>query len=235
MTQYSYPWTAVAGDRTRTADTAADIYNSLNPTGVMDGLTCALSGGNVTVSAGTANVEGRYYRNTATVTLTPEASKKSYVVLRMDATSRDVSVALLAGTNTALPTLTQTAALYEVALAAVDTTLVPATVTDTRYDASVCGVLAPRGLDSGWLVAGIVNYRKIGSTVYAQWYRNTNIAAGATVTVGTLPAGYRPTMTTAVSCSRALQGGTVSNTGVISITNSDSVATTHFGSVTFAI
>lgn len=236
MTEYSYPWTAVAGDRTRTADTAADVYGSLVATGVIDGLTSALNGANVDVAAGVAMVEGRYYRNTATVSLTPDASKKSYVVLRMTSASKEVVLAMLAGSAGAYPALTQSAGVYEIAIAAVDTTVAPVTVTDTRADTTLCGLYAKPGHDTGWLVDGIVNYRKVGNTVYAQWYRNTNITAGSAATIGTLPAGYRPTVGQwAVSCSRKLQTGVVNTDGTIVITNSDTANQTHFGSATFVI
>ena len=90
-------------------------------------------------------------------------------------------------------------------------------------------------VDSGWLESGILYYRQIGPVVYVKWYRNTNINAGATVVVGTLPAGYRPSGTQAVSCSRALQDGYIATDGTVNITNSDSVGRNHFGSANFVL
>lgn len=195
MTQLSYPWVSTAGDRVIHVDDLVDIANSQFPTGVYDGLTVTADGSNLSVAEGTACIAGVFYRNTAAVSLTPAASTKSYVVVRLTAADRAVVLAMLAGSAGAFPTLTQTTAVYEIALASVDTS-VATTPTDTRYDTALCGVYANPNHDSGWkqIVAGssTVNYRKIGSVVYVHASYSAAVPENSVYSGPTLPAGFRP-------------------------------------------
>lgn len=209
MTQLSYPWVSTAGDRVIKVGDLADIFNSQFPTGVFDGLTVSADVANLVVAAGAACVNGIMYRNTDDVTLTPAVSAKSYVVLRLTAADRAVVVAMLAGSAGAYPVLTQTDAVYEIALAKVDTS-VNNTPTDTRSDPSVCGIIAPRGYRrplmqgvslvtwvSGWTGAN-ASLSRDGDTVAFHIYGSWGFGAvvpttgAVSIIVATIPEAYRP-------------------------------------------
>ena len=235
MTQLSYPWVSTASDRVIHVDDLTDLTNSQFPTGVFDGLTVTADGGDLSVSAGTACVNGVLYRNTAAVTLTPAASTKSYVVLRLTAANREVVLAMLAGSSSAYPTLTQTAAVYEIALASVDTS-VSTTPTDTRYDTTLCGVYAQPGHDTGWTqvvsTSLTLNYRRIGKQVFVRFEVNGGILANSTYTwADVIPAALRPTSFVALSSYGAAYGRSKSAatiTGSITVTNHENVTVSYF-------
>ena len=227
----SFPWASVGGDRPVSDAMDAAYYAAVHGNIVLHGLQPTVSGTNVSVSAGTAVVQGRVVHVDAPVTLTPTVNTRARVVLRLDLTNRTASVAL-SGTTTSYPSLTRTGSTWEMGLGTADTTGALA-VTDTRTNFDLCGIY-----DTGWLKTGIVNYRKVGKTVYCDWYRSTSIAAGAGVTIGTLPVGYRPANSTACAIkgdSNKVHHGVISIDGAISVTNTASTAGTHYGSATFVI
>ena len=149
MTKTSFPWASVAGDRTRTAAEAATIYAALTPTCVLDGLVVTVDGSNLAVSAGSACIEGHYFISDAAESLTPTASMKAYVVLKLDTANRTVTLELHDGSASALPELSRAGAIYEIGLASVDTTGAGLVVTDTRFDPSLCGLFSRPGIDTG--------------------------------------------------------------------------------------
>lgn len=111
----------------------------------------------VSVGSGTALIQGRYYQNSAALTLTIPTADSSYpridrVVVRLNTTpNRTVVAAVVQGSpavSPAAPALTRTAETYEISLAQVRveagvTSIAGEKVTDEREDATLCGPAAP--------------------------------------------------------------------------------------------
>lgn len=106
---------------------------------------------NVLVGTGAALIKGRVYRNTTTKTTTIDAAdganpRYDIIVLELSTAAQTIRVAVVKGTaaaTPALPTLTQTAATYQVALAYVYvgagvTTIASGRIIDTRVFAETC-------------------------------------------------------------------------------------------------
>jgi hypothetical protein len=116
------------------ADTTEEQYSRLfarlADNGVASGLTVSASGGmNLDVAIGSAIVQGFFYENTisAKSLVVPTASgsypRKDYVLLRLDLSANSVTAVVKSGTadvgGGTLPTLTQTASLWEYPIAVV--------------------------------------------------------------------------------------------------------------------
>jgi len=167
MAEFSFPFdVSVAGDRTVTADTFGTMLNAIATNGVVkdadNGLEVTQSGTpamSVAVNTGRAfvghNSKRRFYRNTASLTLTIEAADSSnprddLIVLEMkEATgTRSVSLAVVKGSaagSPSDPSLTQTEATYQHAIARVRvgtsvSTIVNANITDLRATNGYAGV-----------------------------------------------------------------------------------------------
>lgn len=141
MAEKSWPWLAVGGDRTVTADMERQAQADAGFIGVIGGLTPTKNGTSVTVAAGSAIINGVMYVLDALTSVTPSAgTRKDYIILRYSAANRAVNLVVLEGTSGAFPTLTQTTAVYEVALASVDNSSGAFVVADTRADATLCGI-----------------------------------------------------------------------------------------------
>ena len=139
----SFPWASVGGDRPVSDTMDAAYYAAVHGNIVLNGLQPTVSGTNVSVSAGTAVVQGRVVNVDAAVTLTPTVNRRARIVLRLDLTNRTAEVAL-SGTTTSYPSLTRTGATWEMGLGTVDTTAATV-VADTRHDFALCGIV-----DTGW-------------------------------------------------------------------------------------
>lgn len=106
------------------------LFARLADNGVASGLTISASGGmNIAVATGSAIVQGFFYENLTTAkTLTVTAAngtyqRKDYVILKLDLAANSVTAVLKNGTADAgggtLPTLTQTASVWEYPIAVV--------------------------------------------------------------------------------------------------------------------
>ena len=151
---------SVSGDRTYKAEDWAAYFSSFIGNGVFASPSSNLqvvagSGMNVAVSAGSAWINGYFYRNTDALTVTIGTAdgvlaRIDRIVLRLDFTNRVLSVQKKVGTQSmtpVAPTLTRDADIYELALADVlvsagATEITQAKITDKRFDTTVCGVVA---------------------------------------------------------------------------------------------
>ena len=172
MAEFSFPFdVSVAGDRTVTADTFGTMLNAMVTNGVVkdadNGLAITQSGTpamSVAVNTGRAFVghtsKRRYYRNTASLTLTIEAADSSnprddLIVLEMkEATgTRSVALAVVKGTaagSPSDPSLTTTEATFQFAIARVRvgagvSTIVNANITDLRSTNGFAGMALGTG------------------------------------------------------------------------------------------
>lgn len=159
MAEYSFPWeVVVAGDREVAAATERRVIADYGFIGVVGGLVPTKNGtGSVDIAAGSAIVKDARYANTATLNLVPPAgTRKDFVVVRYTAADRAIVAAVLQGTSGAFPALTQTAAVYEIAIASIDNSGGAFVVTDTRTVPNLC--VMPRKHDIGepFMFAGTV-------------------------------------------------------------------------------
>ena len=206
MAEHSYPWEEiVAGDR----DVAAAVERQFNAApgfiGVEGGLAPTKDGATVRISPGAALINGVRYINDAELVLTPAAgTRKDYVVIRYTAADRVAVAAVLEGSSSAFPALTQTSAVYEIAIASVDNSAGAFTVLDTRDAPGLCrmadfihtvGAAGEPAFQNSW-----VNFS--GANGPAQFAKSAGglvtvmgvIKSGtvSTVPAFTLPAGFHP-------------------------------------------
>lgn len=145
-------------DRSANAETLAAYLAGFFGNGVLmqedTSLQVAPSGGmNVQIRAGVGNINGKTIINDAAEIVTLAASNASLaridrVVFRLDERNRLMEFDVLTGTPASSPkppTLTQTAAIYELCLAEIripaGATIIAANyITDTRLNPSLCGV-----------------------------------------------------------------------------------------------
>ena len=152
-----------APDRVYTSEAFARLFRTIMRDGIVhnDGDELAVSptvpaAMSVNVGTGMALVQGRYYINSADLTLTVEAADPSYpridrVVVRADLVGRTVHAVVKKGTAAASPVappLTRTAEIWELSLAQVRveagaTSILSAKITDERGNMSLCGVACP--------------------------------------------------------------------------------------------
>ena len=155
MSESSGFFISKGGDRKYTTDWLAKYIHALVTTGVYNdecGVTAG-TGMTVSVAAGRAWIEGYLYLLDAPKTLTisnADASngRKDIVVLRLDLTTRTITVQVIEGTPSAAPTapaITRTADIYDLELAEISipagtSAITQALITDKRLDDTVCGV-----------------------------------------------------------------------------------------------
>jgi len=150
MAQNSGIFTSTGGDRAYTTLQLATFYKGMMTTGVypsyLNELAVAVVGSTMAVSIATggAILEGYTYNNSASTTLTHDASDPTnaridLVILRLDLTAsvRSIVLAILKGTaagSPVAPTLTQDATTWEISLASVAIAALATTVvvTDAR-------------------------------------------------------------------------------------------------------
>ena len=167
-----------APDRVYTSEAFARLFRTIMRDGVVhnDGDELAVSptvpaAMSVNVGTGMALVQGRYYINSADLTLTVEAADPSYpridrVVVRADLVGRTVHAVVKKGTAAASPVappLTRTAETWELSLAQVRveagaTSILSEKITDERGNVNLCGVACPAYVPSSQLeVVGAVD------------------------------------------------------------------------------
>jgi microcystin-dependent protein len=106
MAEFSFPWTAVSGDRTITSAQQQAMNAAMVANGALKAFAGSVAGTTLSVTAGAAMINGAYYDvGTATITrsLSGVGGATAYVYLRYDTTARSISLLVSA---TAAPTRT---------------------------------------------------------------------------------------------------------------------------------
>lgn len=147
------------GDRLYNADDISRFFYKLISDGVLDSpatnlMVSSRSGMTVQVLQGYGMINAKYVLLTSPEDITLDAAdialpRVDRVVLRLDITNRQITVAAKKGTPAASPTppsLTRSGAIYElslakIAVAANATAIAQADITDERPDESVCGYI----------------------------------------------------------------------------------------------
>ena len=145
---------SVNGDRKYNADQMSEYFRGIVSQGVFQHLDSGMAvsagtGLSVSVAAGRAIIQNRWVQNSAALNLTISDASETYgrkdaVVIRLDKSSRAISIAVKTGTPAAspvAPSMTRGETTYEMALAYVNVAAGASsvTVTDKRSDSSVCG------------------------------------------------------------------------------------------------
>lgn len=126
---------------------------SVDDSGNME-LKVSVSGKALKVAAGFAVLQGFFYYNDSELTLTPTPNSNyariDRVVVRLDISSQKINTVLktgTAGSNPKAPDLQRDNLIYEVSLAQVKISTAGAlTVTDERFNQSLCGAIRPKNL-----------------------------------------------------------------------------------------
>ena len=145
---------SVNGDRKYNAEQMSEYFRGIINEGVyqhLDGGLAVTAGTGlaVNVAAGRAIIQNRWIQNSAAMSLTIAAASETYarkdaVVIRLNWSSRSISIAVKTGTPAAspvAPSMTRNSTTYEMALAYVNVAAnaTSVTVTDKRSDSTVCG------------------------------------------------------------------------------------------------
>lgn len=155
MTQYSFPWNDVHGDRLYDADDFMRFFAAFLKTGVVmsykGGLRVrsAQDGMNIQVGSGSAVIEGRSYLNDADIGIQVNVASSiqdrvDSIVLRMDKNARTTQLFYKQGDTT----VARNDTTYELQLAKISvktnaTQITDADITDMRSDFTVCGWSTP--------------------------------------------------------------------------------------------
>ena len=155
MTQYSFPWNDVNGDRLYDAEDFMRFFAAFLKTGVVmsfkDGLKIqsAQNGMNIQVGAGSAVIDGGSYLNDEAIAIQVNVASSiqdrvDSVVLRMDKNARATQLFYKAGDTT----VARNDTVYELQLATISVKtnaiqITDADITDMRSDPTVCGWSTP--------------------------------------------------------------------------------------------
>ena len=167
---------SVNGDRKYNAEQMSEYFRGIINEGVyqhLDGGLAVTAGTGlaVNVAAGRAIIQNRWVQNSAAMSLTIAAASETYarkdaVVIRLNWSSRAISIAVKTGTPAAspvAPSMTRNSTTYEMALAYVNVAAnaTSVTVTDKRSDSTVCGWVTVAQSTSGEVDA-MLNDMKTG-------------------------------------------------------------------------
>lgn len=155
MTQYSFPWNDVNGDRLYDADDFMRFFAAFLKTGVVmsfkDGLRVrsAQNGMNIQVGSGSAVIDGGSYLNDEAIGIQVNVAssiqeRMDSVVLRMDRNARATQLFYKPGDTT----VARNDTTYELQLATISvktnaTQITDADITDMRSEPTVCGWSTP--------------------------------------------------------------------------------------------
>ncbi|WP_259751493.1 hypothetical protein [Lactococcus lactis] len=155
MTQYSFPWNDVNGDRLYDAEDFMRFFAAFLKTGVVmsfkDGLRVqsAQNGMNIQVGAGSAVIDGGSYLNDEAIAIQVNVASSiqdrvDSVVLRMDKNARATQLFYKPGDTT----VARNDTVYELQLATISvktnaTQITDVDITDMRSDPTVCGWSTP--------------------------------------------------------------------------------------------
>lgn len=190
MAEKSSFFNSVSGDRKYKAEDWASYFGALIGNGVFPNPATNLqvvpgaSGLTVTVHAGKAWINGYYYNNTDDLTLTlptPDGSKKRIdrIVVRWSLSDRKISAAVKSGTaatNPSAAVLQRDSDVYELAIADVlvgvaATSITSASITDRRYDSSLCGVVTGtvQQIDTSAFAAQVQSFLDDSEAEFTSW------------------------------------------------------------------
>lgn len=190
MAEKSSFFNSVSGDRKYKAEDWASYFGTLIGNGVFPNPATNLqvvpgaSGLTVTVHAGKAWINGYYYNNTDDLTLTlptPDGSKKRIdrIVVRWSLSDRKISAAVKSGTaatNPSAAVLQRNSDVYELAIADVlvgvaATSITSASITDRRYDSSLCGVVTGtvQQIDTSAFAAQVQSFLDDSEAEFSTW------------------------------------------------------------------
>lgn len=155
MTQHSFPWNDVNGDRLYDAEDFMRFFAAFLKTGVVmsfkDGLRVqsAQNGMNIQVGAGSAVIDGGSYMNDEAIAIQVNVASSvqnrvDSVVLRMDKNARDTYLYYKPSDTTVV----RNDIIFELQLATISvktnaTQITDADITDMRSDSTVCGWSTP--------------------------------------------------------------------------------------------
>lgn len=155
MTQHSFPWNDVNGDRLYDAEDFMRFFAAFLKTGVVmsfkDGLRVqsAQNGMNIQVGAGSAVIDGGSYMNDEAIAVQVNVASSvqnrvDSVVLRMDKNARDTYLYYKPSDTTVV----RNDIIFELQLATISvktnaTQITDADITDMRSDSTVCGWSTP--------------------------------------------------------------------------------------------
>ncbi|MFK4957558.1 pyocin knob domain-containing protein [Lactococcus garvieae] len=185
MTQYSFPWNDVNGDRLYDAEDFMRFFAAFLKTGVVmsfqDGLRVrsAQNGMNIQVGGGSAVIGGGSYLNDENIAIQVNVAssvqnRTDSVVLRMDKNARDTYLYYKPSDTTVV----RNDILFELQLATISvkmnaTQITDADITDMRSDPTVCGWATPF---DNIKVDGIVDqYKSIfeqADSDFKSWFQN---------------------------------------------------------------
>lgn len=190
MAEKSSFFNSVSGDRKYKAEDWASYFGTLIGNGVFPNPATNLqvvpgaSGLTVTVQAGKAWINGYYYNNTDDLTLTlptPDGSKKRIdrIVVRWSLSDRKISAAVKSGTaatNPSAAVLQRDSDVYELAIADVlvgvaATSITSASITDRRYDSTLCGVVTGtvQQIDTSAFAAQVQSFLDDSEAEFSTW------------------------------------------------------------------
>lgn len=158
MNKYGF-FSSLDGDRKYSAEDFCGYFKDIFTDGVLGdsaaNLRVSASGGmDISVAAGTAYIQGHFYRPDMEEKLTLSPSSTSYgrkdrVVIRLDKVQRCIYPALITGSpsaSPAAPDIVRGGSYYDIGIAVIDiaanaAAVTAADITDTRFDTAVCGIV----------------------------------------------------------------------------------------------
>ena len=159
MSNYPFFYNSVSGDRVYDADSFSDWLKRFFTTGVFNGEFLVTEGGGMTVavSGGYVNIGGKVQTfDPTTLTLSAASSnlyRRDAIVVERNDTDRDFYLKVVAGTNAsseaaaAAPAPVRTTTVQQIVVAHIlvapgATAIHQPDITDTRFDADICGIVA---------------------------------------------------------------------------------------------
>ncbi len=142
-------------DQSNSAADWKNLVGAIARSGVISGLAVSAPGGmSVAVAAGMALVEGFFYQNTSSKTISVNAApgtsgqtRRDYVILRLDVTAKTITALVKAGTANGsggtLPALTRTATVWEFPIAVITVANSTAGITSGMIAVLAAGIPVP--------------------------------------------------------------------------------------------
>ena len=185
MTQYSFPWNDVNGDRLYDADDFMRFFAAFLKTGVVmsfkDGLRVrsAQNGMNIQVGGGSAVIGGGSYLNDENIAIQVNVAssvqnRTDSVVLRMDKNARDTYLYYKPSDTTVV----RNDILFELQLATISvkmnaTQITDADITDMRSDSTVCGWSTPfDNINVDGIVDQYTSIFEQADSDFKSWFQN---------------------------------------------------------------
>lgn len=185
MTQYSFPWNDVNGDRLYDADDFMRFFAAFLKTGVVmsfkDGLRVrsAQNGMNIQVGGGSAVIGGGSYLNDENIAIQVNVAssvqnRTDSVVLRMDKNARNTYLYYKPSDTTVV----RNDILFELQLATISvkmnaTQITDADITDMRSDSTVCGWSTPfDNINVDGIVDQYTSIFEQADSDFKSWFQN---------------------------------------------------------------